>query len=130
MPAVPRIYFGLIDVRDVAELHLRAMTSSAAKGERFIAVAGETMSILDIAKVLRAKLGAAARRVPRFQAPDWLMRLAALRNPMARASLPMLGKRRRANGEKARRLLGFAPRGNEEMILDTAASLIRLGLVK
>ena len=130
MPAVPRIYFGLIDVRDVAELHLRAMTSSTAKGERFIAVAGETMSILDIAKVLRAKLGAAARRVPRFQAPDWVMRLAALRNPMARASLPMLGKRRRANGEKARRLLGFAPRGNEEMILDTAASLIRLGLVK
>jgi nucleoside-diphosphate-sugar epimerase len=130
MTAAPRIYFGLIDVRDVAELHLRAMTSPAAKGERFIAVAGETMSILGIAKILRTKIGASARRVPRFQAPDWLIRLAALRNPMARASLPMLGKLRRANGDKARRLLGFAPRGNEEMIVDTAESLIRLGLVK
>ncbi|WP_407180203.1 SDR family oxidoreductase [Bradyrhizobium sp. STM 3562] len=130
MPLTPRIYFGLVDVRDVAELHLRAMTSPAAKGERFIAVAGETMSILQVAKVLRARLGAAARRVPRFQAPNWLIRLAALRNPMARASLPLLGKVRRVSGDKARRLLGFDPRGNEEMIVDTAESLIRLGLVK
>jgi dihydroflavonol-4-reductase len=57
MPAVPKIYFALVDVRDVADLHLRAMTSPAAKGERFIAVAGETLSILDIAKVLRRTIG-------------------------------------------------------------------------
>ena len=69
MPAVPRIYFGLVDVRDVADLHLRAMTSPAAKGERFIAVAGETMSILEIAKVLRRELGSTAGRVPRFRRP-------------------------------------------------------------
>lgn len=130
MPAAPRISFGLVDVRDVAELHLRAMTNPAAKGERFIAVAGETLSIVQVGQVLRARLGAAARLVPRFQAPDWLIRLAALRNPLARASLPMLGKIRRASGEKARRLLGFTPRGNEQMIVDTAESLIRLGLVK
>ncbi|WP_245312694.1 SDR family oxidoreductase, partial [Bradyrhizobium macuxiense] len=62
MPAVPRIHFGLVDVRDVADLHLRAMTSPKAKGERFLAVSGETMSVLQIARVLRAKLGSKARR--------------------------------------------------------------------
>jgi dihydroflavonol-4-reductase len=130
MPAVPRIYFGLVDVRDVADLHLRAMTSPAAKGERFIAVAGETMSILEIAKVLRRELGRAARRVPRFQAPDWVVRLAARHNPMLRYALPMLGKIRRATSAKAQKVLGWTPRGNDEMIVVTAESLIRLGLLK
>lgn len=130
MPAVPRIYFGLVDVRDVADLHLRAMTSPAAKGERFIAVAGEPMSILEIARVLRRELGSAARRVPRFQAPDWVVRLAARRNPMLCYALPMLGKIRRATSAKAQKVLGWTPRGNDEMIVVTAESLIRLGLLK
>ncbi|WP_426441805.1 SDR family oxidoreductase [Bradyrhizobium genosp. P] len=130
MPAVPRIYFGLVDVRDVADLHLRAMTSPKAKGERFLAVSGETMSILQVARILRAKLGSKARRVPWFQAPDWLMRLAARRNPLARAALPLLGKVRSSTGAKARNLLGWSPRGNEEMLVATAESLIKLGLVK
>jgi len=130
MPAVPRIYFGLVDVRDVADLHLRAMTAPAANGERFIAVAGETMSILEIAKVLRRELGSAARRVPRFQAPDWVVHLAARHNPMLRYALPMLGKIRRSTSAKAQKMLGWTPRGNVETILATAESLIRLGLVK
>jgi dihydroflavonol-4-reductase len=130
MPAVPRIYFGLVDVRDVADLHLRAMTAHAAKGERFIAVAGEPMSMLEIARVLRKKLGTAARRVPRFQAPDWLVRLAARRSPMLGYAVPMLGKVRRSTSAKARSLLGWTPRGDEEIIVVTAESLLRLGLVK
>jgi dihydroflavonol-4-reductase len=130
MPAAPRIYFSLVDVRDVADLHLRAMILPAAKGERFIAVAGATMSILEIAKVLRSELGRAARRVPRFQAPDWVVRLAAQRNPMLRCPLPMLGKTRRATSAKAQKVLGWTPRGNDEMIVVTAESLIGLGLVK
>lgn len=130
MPAVPRVYFGVVDVRDVADLHLRAMMAPAAKGERFIAVAGETLSILDIGKVLRRNLGAKARRVPRLQAPDWLVRLAANRIPLLRAVVPMLGKVRHSSSAKARSLLGWQARSNEEAILSTAESLIRLGLVK
>jgi len=130
MPAVPRVYFGVVDVRDVAELHLRAMTAPEAKGERFIAVAGETMSILDIAKVLRRELGPRARRVPRLQAPDWLVRLAANRIPLLRAVVPMLGRVRHSTSAKARAVLGWQPRSNDEAILSTAESLIRLGLVK
>jgi dihydroflavonol-4-reductase len=130
MPAVPRIYFGLVDVRDVADLHLRAMTSPKAKGERFLAVSGETMSVRQIARVLRARLGSKARRVPRFQAPDWLVRFAARRSPLLGAVVPMLGKVRHSTSAKAQNVLGWRPRGNEEMIVATAESLIRLGLVK
>ena len=130
MPAVPRIYFGLVDVRDVVDLHLRAMTAPEAKGERFIAVSGETLSLLDIANVLRRGLGPAARRVPRFQAPDWLVRLAATGVPILRNALPMLGKVRRSTSTKARELLGWQARSNEEEIPGSAESLIRLGLVK
>jgi len=130
MPAAPRIHFGLVDVRDVADLHLRAMTSPNARGERFLAVAGEIMSVQQVGRVLREKLGSKAQRVPRFQVPDWMMRLAARRNPLARAALPLLGKVRRSTSAKAQRVLGWKPRGNEEMIVATAESLIRLGLVK
>ena len=112
MPGCPKLYFGVVDVRDVADLHLRAMTDPAAKGERFLSVAGDFMSILEIAKVLKARMGASARRVPTVQLPNWLVRLAALRDPTVGQIVPELGKRKNATNEKARRLLGWAPRSN------------------
>ena len=130
MPGVPRLYFGAVDVRDVADLHFRAMTHPAAKGERFLAVAGDFMSMLDIAKVLKRHMGAAAKRVPTRQLPDWLVRLAALRDPAVKLILPELGKMKNATNEKARRVLGWAPRSNQEAIVATAESLVRLGLLK
>jgi nucleoside-diphosphate-sugar epimerase len=130
MPGVPRLYFGAVDVRDVADLHLRAMTDPAAKGERFLAVAGDFLSMLDVARILKSRLGAAARRVPSRQLPDWIIRLAALRDPAIKLVLPELGKSKHATNEKARRVLGWAPRSNEESIVATAESLIQLGLVK
>ncbi|MEP6547829.1 MAG: aldehyde reductase [Gammaproteobacteria bacterium] len=130
VPLAPRLYFGVVDVRDVADLHLRAMTSAAAKGERFIAVAGNSMSILDIAKVLRQRMGEVARSVPARQLPDWLMRLAALFSPAARQMLPELGKLKNSANDKARRVLLWAPRSNEDCIVAAAESLARLGLLK
>jgi dihydroflavonol-4-reductase len=129
VPGCPRLYFGVIDVRDVADLHLRAMTHPAAKDERFLAVAGDCMSILEMAHVLRLRMGAAAKKVPNWQLPDWLVRIAALRDRAARQILPELGKIKNASNEKAKRLLGWAPRSNEESIVATAESLLRLGLV-
>ena len=129
MPGAPRIYFGVVDVRDVADLHLRAMTHPSAKGERFIAVSGDSISMVDIARILRARLGVSARRAPRFQLPDWLVRLAAKRDPSVRQLLPLLGKIRNASSEKARRVLGWSPRSNEEALVGTAESLIRFGLL-
>jgi nucleoside-diphosphate-sugar epimerase len=125
MPGAPRLYFGVVDVRDVADLHIRAMTHPSAKGERFIAVSGDCVSMMDIARILRARLGDAAKRVPRFQLPDWLVRLAAKRDPKMQQLLPLLGTIRNATSEKARRVLGWSPRSNEEAVVATAESLIR-----
>jgi nucleoside-diphosphate-sugar epimerase len=129
VPGCPRLYFGVVDVRDVADLHIRAMTHPAAKGERFLAVAGDCMSILDIAKVLRQRMGASAGKVPRFQLPDWLVRIAAMRNPAVKQILPELGKIKNSTNEKARRVLGWTPRSNVESIAAAAESLARLGLL-
>jgi dihydroflavonol-4-reductase len=130
VPGCPRISFGVVDVRDVADLHIRAMTNPAAKGERFLAVAGDFMSLLDIAHVLKSRMGASAKKVPTRELPNWLVRLAALRDPAIKQILPELGKRRNATHEKAARLLGWSPRSNEDSIVATAESLIRLGLLK
>ena len=130
MPGAPRIFFGVVDVRDVADLHLRAMTHPAAKGERFIAVSGDAISMVDIARILRRRLGASARKVPRLQLADWLVRLAAKRDPSVRQVLPLLGVIRNATSEKARRVLGWSPRSNEDAVAATAESLLRFGLVK
>ncbi|HSM87583.1 MAG TPA: aldehyde reductase, partial [Candidatus Limnocylindrales bacterium] len=130
MPGLPRLYFGVVDVRDVADLHIRAMTHPAARGERFLAVAGDFMSVADIARTLKARLGAAAKKVPTRQVPDWLVRLVALRDPAAKQILPELGKRKNATNEKAQRLLGWTPRSREDALVSTAESLLRLGLLK
>jgi nucleoside-diphosphate-sugar epimerase len=130
MPGCPRMHFGVVDVRDVTDLHLRAMTNPVAKGERFLAVAGDFMSIAEIAAVLRARMGSAARRVPTRELPDWLLRLAALWDPAVKQILPELGKRKNATSEKARRMLGWVPRSREDAVVATAESLVRLGLIK
>jgi nucleoside-diphosphate-sugar epimerase len=130
MPGTPRIQFGVVDVRDVADLHIRAMTHPAAKGERFLAVAGDFVSMREIAAMLKARLGASARRVPTRQLPDWLVRLAALWDPGVKQVVPELGKRKNATNEKARRMLGWTPRSSEEAVAATGESLVFLGLLK
>jgi nucleoside-diphosphate-sugar epimerase len=126
MPAAPHLVFGVVDVRDVADLHLRAMSNPAARGERFLAAAGDFMSLLEIARVLRERLGAAAKRAPTRSLPNWVLRLTALFNPTVRELLPELGKSKNGSHEKASRLLGWAPRSNEDAIVATAESLLRL----
>jgi len=130
MPGCPQMYFGIVDVRDVADLHLRAMTDPQAKGERFLAVAGPFLSMRDIALVLKSRLGSAAARVPTRQLPNWLVRIAALRDPAVKQILPELGKHKNATNAKAKRLLGWAPRSNEDAVVATAESMLRLGLLK
>jgi nucleoside-diphosphate-sugar epimerase len=130
VPGCPKLSFGVVDVRDVVDLHLRAMTHPAAKGERFLAVAGEFLWMRDIAQVLKERMGADARRVPTRELPNWMVRLASLRDPAIKLILPELGKRKNATNQKARQLLGWTPRSNEEAITSTAESLVRLALLK
>jgi len=102
----------------------------AANGERIIAVSGDAISMVDIAKILRTRLGTSARKVPRLQWPNWMVRLAAKRDPSVRQVLPLLGVIRNATSDKAKRVLGWSPRSNEDALVGTAQSLIRFGLVK
>jgi dihydroflavonol-4-reductase len=131
MPGAPRIHFAIVDVRDVADLHIRAMRHEAANGERFIAVAenGSAMSMLEIAGVLRSRLGERAKKTPTRELPNWLVRAGALFDPQMRQLLPMLGKVRNATSEKAQRLLGWRPRPREDALVATAESLIKFGVV-
>lgn len=130
IPGCPQCWFGIVDVRDVADLHVRAMTHPAARGERFLATAGDFMSMLEIAKVLKARMGAAGAKVPARQLPNWLVRLAALRDPALKHVVPELGKPKNGTNAKARGLLGWKPRSSEDAIVASAQSLMRLGLLK
>jgi dihydroflavonol-4-reductase len=129
VPAVPRIALTTVDVRDLADLHLRAMTNPAAKGERFLATSDTVLSLQEAAIILKRHLGAAAARVPTRAIPDWVLRLAALVVPMVRPLLSEPGYVRKVSNAKARRVLGWTPRSNEKTIVATAESLLRLGLV-
>jgi nucleoside-diphosphate-sugar epimerase len=119
-----------VDVRDVADLHLRAMTHPDAAGERFLAVAGDPITFHDLALLLHDRLGAHAKHVPTRVLPVWLMRAGALVNPALRAVAAQIGRSQGASAEKAERMLGWTPRSTEDSIVASAESLVRLGLVK
>lgn len=130
VPACPRLFFGTVDVRDVADLHLRAMTNPAARGQRFLALAGGSLSLLDVAAILKKSLGAAARRVPTREMPDWIVHLLAHFISDMKMIAPEVGKQKNISNERARHILGWTPRSNEESIVATAESLLSLGLLK
>ena len=130
LPGLPKVSFGIVDVRDVADLHLRAMTDPAARGERFLAVAGEFMALPEMARVLKSRMGVAAAGVPTRVLPDWMVRLAALVDPSLRDVTGSLGHAMNGSNEKARRVLGWTPRPPEESLVDTAKSLIDFNLVQ
>jgi len=129
VPASPRISFAVVDVRDVADLHLRCMTRAEAKGQRFLAASGDCMSMTEIALLLKARMGTAARRVPTTTMPDWLIWMFSFVSAMAARVLPELGNVRHVNSEKASRLLGWSPRSREDAIIATAESLVKFGLL-
>jgi dihydroflavonol-4-reductase len=113
MPVVPRQRFGLVDVRDVADLHIRAMASTDARGKRFLALTdGPTLSYLKVAQVLRARLGTLAERVPTEEAPGEEPPRLVIHN------------------DRAREELGWRPRPAETTIVETAECLRDLGLLE
>ncbi|MGN6392372.1 MAG: SDR family oxidoreductase [Gemmatimonadales bacterium] len=130
LPACPRLWFGVVDVRDVADLHLRAMTAPEANGERFLAVAGDFLRIVEMARILSQRLGPAARRVPTREPPDVVVRIAAWFVPSVRPMVTEVGKPKNATSAKAQRVLGWAPRSSEEALVAAAESLRRFGLLK
>ena len=126
LPGCPRFGFPLVDVRDVSDLHYRAMLAPNAAGQRYIAVSSFEWMI-DVAKMLKTKYP--DRKIPTSVLPDFMLRLSGMFDPVVRSRLFELGKRRDASSAKARAELGWSPRPANTTVLDTAESLIAQNLV-
>ena len=129
MPGVPRLGFNFVDVRDVADLEIRAMTSPEAGGKRFIAVT-KWLWMSEAGQILRDRLGDQASKVPTRTVPNLVVRGMALFDGGIRSIVGTLGKRTDLSSERATSTLGWSPRPIEDTIAETGESLIRHGLVK
>jgi dihydroflavonol-4-reductase len=123
MPGVPRIGFSFVDVRDVADLQIRAMTAAEAAGQRLIAV-GEFAWMSEVAEILRARLGEDAAKVPTRRVPNLLVRAMGVFDPGVRSIVGQLGRRSSYSSEKARTGLGWTTRPLEETVVETARSML------
>ncbi|MGW7608821.1 NAD-dependent epimerase/dehydratase family protein [Streptomyces sp. NPDC054766] len=130
MSGIPRIGLEVVDVRDLVDAHIRAMTSPEAGGQRFLAT-GEFIWMAEMARMLREELGPEGSRVSIRQVPDFAVRLLArFKDPSLREITPALGRRNRHSIEKARRLLDWQPRPARRTVVDCARSLIAHGAVR
>jgi nucleoside-diphosphate-sugar epimerase len=126
-PGIPRIGFSFVDVRDVADLHIKAMLAPEAGGERYIAVA-EFLWLAEVAAVLRRELGEGAKKVPTRKVPDLLVKVMGRFDPSVRSIVNQLGKKLTYSSEKARTELGWSPRPVADSIADTGRGMVDLGL--
>jgi dihydroflavonol-4-reductase len=129
MPMAPNLGFPIVDVRDIAALHVLALDTPGLAGERFLG-AGQFLTALEIAGVLRARLGEQARKAPKRGMPDWLVNVLALFNPEVRGIKTEIGKVRHVDASHARQRLGWTMRPVEDTIADCGTSLIAHGVVK
>lgn len=130
-PGLPRLSLTVVDVRDCADMHLRAMTNPKAKGERFLCIGEGCIWIEDMAKMLKKNLGPKARKVPAMVLPNFLIRVLAIFLPIASLILPDLGYEKTISNAKAMEILGWQWRySNEQALMASADSLIKFGVVK
>ena len=129
LPGLPPFGWPLADVRDIADLHVRALRAPDAAGQRFIG-AGRFYWMEDVARVLRERMPDMAATVPERRLPSWLVRLSSMFDPAVRGRLFELDKERPVSAEKAKCQLGWAPRSNDDAIIDTALSLLAEGVVR
>ncbi len=129
MPFLLNIGFDCVDARDVADLHLLAMTRSEAAGERFLATTGENLTYKEEAKILQRNLGSTAKKISTKVMPDFLVKFMALFNKDMRMPATFLGQNTACSSAKAKRMLGWQPRSAEEAIIATAKSMVELGLI-
>ncbi|WP_104090003.1 aldehyde reductase [Arthrobacter sp. GMC3] len=125
MPATPRLFIPIVDVRDVARAHILAMTTPEAAGQRFLLSNGPAIEMTDIAATIRARLSEGTQRVPTQTIPDEVVRAAAESNPQFREMLPDLGYAKKTSNDKARNLLGWSPRDAAEAIASAAESMVK-----
>lgn len=127
-PALPPTAYPVVDVRDLAELHVKAATAAGAGGRRLIAAA-DTLSLPEMSAILRAAFGARARKAPRIALPPFLVRLAARFDPALQSVVADLGSRPRAETGYVTELTGVAFRPAREAVEAAGQSLFERGLV-
>src|SRR6202020_2574261 len=126
-PLLPRASFAVVDVRDVADLHLRAMLKPEAAGQRLLASAGQPLKLLEIAAILRAALGDGEARIPTREVPDWVVRAVGRFVPALDRFADLLGPPKAVSAEKATKVLGWQPRSAAVTVAETGKSLLALG---
>lgn len=129
IPVIPPISTSVVDVRDVASLHLLAMTHPTAAGERFLAVAGPPMTFGELAGLLRSHLDPLGDKLPTRTISPGMVRFLAVFIPRMRMIAAQLGQVKGASHEKAAKMLGWQPRSNAEAVTASADSLVALGLM-
>jgi dihydroflavonol-4-reductase len=127
MPGCANVGWAMVDVRDVAKMHLLALTKKEAAGQRFIC-AGEHAWMIDVAKVLDRHFGPRGYKVPMRRIPAFVIRLAALFDKTLGLVVPEIDRRQDVSHERARSILGWEPRGLEETVVAMGESLIQHGV--
>ena len=130
MPKIPQLHFGVVDVRDVADIHIKAMTHPDARGQRFLAAADGSGSLPEIAHILHSRYPDHQPPISTTVLPDWIVKLAAVFKTELKAVSTLLGPAKTLSNDKAKSVLQWTPRKRETTIGDTAESLLKLGIVK
>lgn len=120
MPAIPDIALGMVDVRDVARVHVAALSADGAVGKRFVLASEEPIPMIHIAKTLKA---AGYGNVSTRRAPTFLLRLAAPFSRDVRGMVTFLGRRVRMDASETREVLGWEPTAIETSLRDMAESI-------
>jgi len=131
MKAIPNIPLNIVDVRDVADLHIRAMVHPDANGQRFIASADGEISMSEIAKLLRQKYSDRAQKVSTKSIPNWVLNVGSLFNEQAKSAALFLKINRKVSNANAKKILGWKPIDtNEGLIEASMESMIKYGTIK
>jgi len=128
IPIAPKLFLHNVDVRDLARIHVAALTAPEAAGRRHPAAFSE-VSIRQMATILAKALPEHARKMPRLTAPDWLIRAYALIDGDMRANVNELSYAPHLDATRAAALLGHKPIPPAASIADMARDLIAKGLV-
>jgi nucleoside-diphosphate-sugar epimerase len=130
MKAIPNIQLNVVDVRDVADLHIRAMASPKASGQRFIASADGHISMPEIASLLKLKYPELSQKVSLKSLPGWVLRFASLFNGKAKEGLLLMKMNRNVSNAKAKQLLNWKPIATQEQtIIAAVESIIKYKLI-
>jgi dihydroflavonol-4-reductase len=129
MPGCPNIYFGIADVRDVADIQVKALTNESSNGQRFILTGGRCYSMIEIAEMLKDNLGDRAKKVPGKTIADWKVKLLAVFSEKGKALKSNLGIIRNASNEKAIQTFQWTPTPTVRTVIDTAESLFQVGKI-